>query len=287
MSDNNYQKVSSDSGSPVAKLITDQLVDDNGTETAGPSTKEMILGLGLFSFSIALYSIYCMLIKIMLSSYKLSVPEINYYISLFLVLMFYAFAKQQRVEIFNVPKEAQKDLLLRCIFGVLSDVLLFVAFEKTSFSKAFCLFFTNTLMAPFLGKAILGEPIKKWDVIGILCGFGGMLMLVQPFSSQDVAVTEIESESDAATASIAKNEDLLGCGISLTAALCAALAIIYIKKLANQVHCALQPMYYMLGMSVFCPIWSLIDPVTKAADLTLYGWELYLAVFGLACVAFA
>ena len=68
--------------------------------------------------------------------------------------------------------------MFRCIFGVLSDVLLFAAFEFTSFSKAFSLFFINTLMAPFLGQAILGEPIKKWDIIGILCGFGGMLMLV-------------------------------------------------------------------------------------------------------------
>lgn len=82
------------------------------------------------------------------------------------------------------------------------------------------------------------------------------------------------------------NADLIGCGISLAAALCAALAIIYIKKLADQVHCTLQPMYYMLGMSVFCPIWSLVLPVTKAADLTLYGWQLYLSMFGLACVAF-
>ena len=71
--------------------------------------------------------------------------------------MFYAFAKMQKVDIFNIPKEAQIDLLFRCIFGVLSDVLLFAAFEFTSFSKAFALFFTNTLMAPFLGKAILGE----------------------------------------------------------------------------------------------------------------------------------
>ena len=81
--------------------------------------------------------------------------------------------------------------------------------------------------------------------------------------------------------------DMLGCGISLLAAVNAALAIIYIRKLSDQVHCSLQPMYYMLGMSVFCPIWSLVLPVTKAADLTLYGWELYLAVFGLAAVAFA
>ena len=141
----------------------------------------MILGLGLFTFSIGLYSVYCMLIKIMLTSYSLTVPELTYYISLVLVVMFYLFARQQKVDILNIPKEAQKDLLLRCIFGVLSDVSLFIAFEFTSFSKAFCLFFTNTLMAPFLGKAILGEPIKKWDIVAIVCGFAGMLMLVHPF----------------------------------------------------------------------------------------------------------
>ena len=173
MSDNNYQKV----GSTPVKLNS-ELLEDGQIESSAPSRGEMLLGLGLFTFSIALYSVYCMLIKILLTSYQISVPEINYYISLFLVIMFYAFARQQRVDIFNVPKEAQKDLLLRCIFGVFSDLLLFMAFEKTSFSKAFSLFFTNTLMAPFLGKAILGEPIKKWDVIAILCGFAGMLMLV-------------------------------------------------------------------------------------------------------------
>ena len=70
------------------------------------------------------------------------------------------------------------------------------------------------------------------------------------------------------------------------AAVNAALAIIYIRKLADQVHCAVQPMYYMMGMSVFCPVWSLVLPVKKAADLTLYGYELYLAIIGLALVAF-
>lgn len=170
MSDNNFQKVSPG--------VVESVHTPTGTQAPPPTTRQMALGLGLFSMSIAMYSIYCMLIKIMIGNYSLSVPEINYYISLFLVVMFYLFAKQQRVDIFNVPKEAQIDLMFRCIFGVLSDVLLFVAFEYTSFSKAFALFFTNTLMAPFLGKAILGEPIKKWDIIGILCGFSGMLMII-------------------------------------------------------------------------------------------------------------
>ena len=79
---------------------------------------------------------------------------------------------------------------------------------------------------------------------------------------------------------------MIGCGIAVSAALCAALAIIYIRKLADQVNAAVQPMYYMLGMAIYCPLQSLFIPVTKAAELTLYGWELYLATFGLAVVAF-
>lgn len=138
----------------------------------------MIFGLGLFSLSIAFYSVYCMLIKIMMVEYGLSVPELTYYISIWLVVMFYLMARYQKVDIFAVPKTAQKDLFIRCITGVLSDILLFVAFDFTSFSRAFCLFFTNTLMAPFTAKAILGEPIKKWDIIGILFGFTGMLMII-------------------------------------------------------------------------------------------------------------
>ncbi len=45
-------------------------------------------------------------------------------------------------------------------------------------------------------------------------------------------------------------------------------------------------MYYMLGMAVFCPIWSLVLPVKNVENLTMYSWELYAAVFGLASVAF-
>ena len=238
MSDN-YQKVSGFITTPLdLSRVTDQ---QSYAAVNKPSSSEMIFGLGLFSFSISLYSIYCMLIKVMLNSYHLSVPELNYYISLFLVIMFYFFAKQQRVDIFGVPKEAQFDLLLRCIFGVLSDVLLFVAFEYTSFSKAFCLFFTNTLMAPFMSKAILGEPVKKWDIIGILCGFGGMLMLVQPFKemrTDPALLTDLTSSTEDEIEPSGRN-DLLGCGISLLAAVNAALAIIYIRKLADQVHCSL------------------------------------------------
>ena len=73
---------------------------------AGPTSKEMILGLGLFSTSITLYSIYCMLIKVMMSTYLLSVSELNYYIAIILVIKFYMLARYQRIDVLSIPKTA-------------------------------------------------------------------------------------------------------------------------------------------------------------------------------------
>ncbi len=82
MSDSNFQKVTE-----ISNLDIDFDLGER------PSSKEMCLGLSLFSFSIALYSVYCMLIKVMLTSYNLTVPELTFYISLFLIVMFYLFAR--------------------------------------------------------------------------------------------------------------------------------------------------------------------------------------------------
>ena len=138
-------------------------------------------------------------------------------------------------------------------------------------------------MAPFQAKAILGEPIKKWDIIGIVFGFIGMLMIIRPFGSTSSDVTDVSSV-DQDSSGVSK--DLIGSGISLFAAFNAALAIIYIRKLSDQVHCTLQPMYYMLAMAIFCPIWSLFMPVKNVTALTDYRISLYLAVLGLALIAF-
>ena len=78
----------------------------------------------------------------------------------------------------DVPQKAQTSMVMRCLVGFFSDVLLFVAFEYTSYAKAFCIFFTNTLMTPFLARYMLGEKIKKWDIIGIVFGFAGMILLI-------------------------------------------------------------------------------------------------------------
>ena len=70
---------------------------------------------------------------------------------------------------------------MRIFAGFLSDVVLYSAFQYTSYSKAICIFFTNTLMIPFFGRCILKEKIKKTDCCAILIGFAAMIMIIQPF----------------------------------------------------------------------------------------------------------
>ena len=70
---------------------------------------------------------------------------------------------------------------MRILAGFLSDVVLYSAFQYTSYSKAICIFFTNTLMIPFFARCILKEKIKKTDCFAILIGFAAMIMIIQPF----------------------------------------------------------------------------------------------------------
>ena len=44
---------------------------------------------------------------------------------------------------------------------------------------------TSTLMSPFFARVILGERIKKWDIISIMFGFSGMLILVHPWTEHE------------------------------------------------------------------------------------------------------
>jgi len=94
---------------------------------------------------------------------------------------------------------------------------------------------------------MLNEPIKKWDIFGILCGLGGMLMLVQPFKG---------ASAEADNLNFSWKNDLIGCFLGLLAAFCASLAMIYLKKLSSETHFSLVTFYYMVGSSILSPVWS-------------------------------
>ena len=172
-----------------------------------------------------------------------------------------------------MPSEVAVKLWGRVTTGFIADTSLFLAFSFTNMSKAYCIFFTNNLMLPFLARCFLGEKFKLWDVIGIIFGFGGMILLVQPWVVKD----------DEAGLNAEESKDMIGCAIAFMAAVSAASSLTIGKSLSTEsrIHWKIIPLYYVIGCSLYAPIWSfLIPPVTNVDEIPLYGYGLYLLMAG-------
>lgn len=182
------------------------------------------------------YAIYCLGVKVTMKNFNLNVPELMYYCSLILILPFYTLVRLFKQDVLGVLAEDQINLTKRILAGFVADSLLFAAMNMTSYARAFALFFTNTLMSPFIAKSMLGEKVKNWDIVGIIIGFIGMLLIVQPF----------DDEKNKATGSWVI--DVIGCVLALIAAFSSSLTLIYVSRLAkNKVHYSLISLYQMIG----------------------------------------
>ena len=53
-----------------------------------------------------------------------------------------------------------------------------------------------------------------------------------------------------------KWDDLIGIGIAFVAAICGALAVVFVRKLASNIHYSVVGFYYFFGNLIFCPIWT-------------------------------
>ena len=84
------QKSSSSHSIPMSPTLPPRSDCDGKPE---PALSEITKGLALFATSIGLYSIYALLIKIMLQQFALSVPELTYYVSLTMVVLLAISAK--------------------------------------------------------------------------------------------------------------------------------------------------------------------------------------------------
>ena len=156
-------------------------LEDSFVAAAALNVREITIGIVSFTASIVLFALYSMVIKLGMSNYGLSVSELVYTVSLLVVPLFYLTARYNNIDVFAVPGPDQKYLFARCVSGCTCDILMFLSFQYTTYSKGFCLFFTCTLFSPFLAAWLIKEPIRLWDIIGIIFGFTGMLLLVQPW----------------------------------------------------------------------------------------------------------
>ena len=92
---------------------------------------------------------------------------------------------------------------------------------------------------------MLAEPVSRWDFFGIIAGFLGMLMVMQPYKA-----TAHEGLLD-----------LLGCLLAFAAAILYALSTIYVKILARaNMHFTVNSTYFNIGILILSPITTFFIP---------------------------
>jgi drug/metabolite transporter (DMT)-like permease len=193
-----------------------------------------------------------LLFKVILKRYQPSVPEITFQVNAALTGIQYFYAKVTcKTDIYDVPKDMQWPMFTRCLNGFLCDVFMYIAFGFTDYSKAWCMFMTNTLFSPFMARYILGEQIKLADIVGILIGFIGMVLLANPFGQKEDAGVEEGSKLWA---------DVIGLALGFCSAITAALAIVYARMVSDKVHHAIPAMVYPWLSCILSGVWSLFAP---------------------------
>ena len=151
---------------------------------ATQKSKDTMKGMVAIFCGQVLYSVMSLLIQCTMKWYSVSPFENTYYQNIVFTLCFYGSTKAYRKDLMSedsLPPARYLDMFYRVLTGFLSDIILYIAYAYTSQSKAICIFFSLSLMVPAMGFVILKEKINKGDIIGILLGFGGMLLIIQPW----------------------------------------------------------------------------------------------------------
>lgn len=139
---------------------------------------QRLFGMLLFIGALVIYAFQCLMIKLATKHNNITAQELMYYFSLVTVVFSVGSTKYYGEDLLDLEPSAYKGVIGRFIMGFFSDILLFVAFTYTNYSKGICIFFTNTLMIPFFARCFLKERIKKVDIVAILISFVGMILII-------------------------------------------------------------------------------------------------------------
>lgn len=105
------------------------------------------------------YTAQCLAVKVVMLKYIITSQEILYYMSIVGAVCFYAYAYKQDLDLLGFPAKLRWVMFWRVLTGSVMDVVLYMAFRYTSYSKALCIFYTNSMMLPFFAHYLIHEPI--------------------------------------------------------------------------------------------------------------------------------
>ena len=102
-------------------------------------------------------------------------------------------------------------------------------------SKSSILFLTAPLYLPFLAHYILGESVTRIDIIAILLGFCGVVLINKPSFDADNNMF---------------SNELKGACLGLLSGLCNGISQICMRKVRKKCHFSIGPFYNSLGCTI-------------------------------------
>jgi drug/metabolite transporter (DMT)-like permease len=135
--------------------------------------------------------------------------------------------------VLNIPKGLHHWLFGRVLTGWLGDIVFFFALAFTSFSKANSIFFTNTLMIPFMARIMLSEKIYWVNLLVVCIGFIGMLLSVIPYKDFPSLFEALKLDNTIQKPLIDQTTfylDVFGMVLAFLGAIISALTVIFIRK---------------------------------------------------------
>lgn len=154
---------------------------------------------------------------------------------------------------FSFKLEKPLKFLWRTIYALLGSALLFFAVQKTSLTQALLLANTTPLIVPILAFIMTQAKITKWGVLGIILGFIGVSIVLNPMH------TTIN----------------LGAFLALSSAFFVGLAILQIRLLGKTMDTLPMLFYYFLISTILTAPFNAIKFVLPSSHTT---WLLLLII---------
>ena len=137
------------------------------------------------------------LFKIIFLKYPtISSFEVAYWNSLIMLLVNYFFIKNNNAFILDVPRKYHKHMLLRSFCGFIGYLGLVASVKFMPVSTASCIYFTLPIWTAVLAFFFLNEKINKYDVLQIFSAFLGIIIINNPFSSNEIPANDTIKKSE-------------------------------------------------------------------------------------------
>ena len=197
---------------------------------------QQIHGIGLKIGAIALFTVMFALVKVL--SDTIPAGQAVFFRSAFAIPVLFAWLLMQGELAGAVTVESKRAHMWRGFVGTAAMGLNFTAAGFLPLPEITAIGFTTPLLIVVFASIMLGERVGVYRISAVLVGLIGVLIIVEPRLTFDA----LDSAQDAM---------MLGVILAITAAACAALAQIQIRKMVQVERTSAIIFYFCITASVF------------------------------------